>query len=99
MCAFSFSDPSVHSCICLIGVYSGDRCQFKSRGFFYGFFNFSVGEDKSQSEKVDQTQERQKIVEQERERDEARRKEEDARLNDQRRKDYERKIQEEVRYL
>ncbi|KJH45795.1 EGF-like domain protein [Dictyocaulus viviparus] len=29
MCAFSFDNPQFHSCICLLGVYEGDRCQFQ----------------------------------------------------------------------
>uniref|UniRef100_A0A0R3PEB0 EGF-like domain-containing protein n=1 Tax=Angiostrongylus costaricensis TaxID=334426 RepID=A0A0R3PEB0_ANGCS len=29
MCAFSFENPQLHSCICLMGVYEGDRCQFQ----------------------------------------------------------------------
>nr|CDJ97674.1 Protein T05G5.1, isoform a [Haemonchus contortus] len=29
MCAFSFENPNIHSCICLMGVYEGDRCQYQ----------------------------------------------------------------------
>ncbi|VDO32702.1 unnamed protein product [Haemonchus placei] len=29
MCAFSFENPNIHSCICLMGVYEGDRCQYE----------------------------------------------------------------------
>uniref|UniRef100_A0A0K0CWR7 EGF-like domain-containing protein n=1 Tax=Angiostrongylus cantonensis TaxID=6313 RepID=A0A0K0CWR7_ANGCA len=36
MCAFSFENPQLHSCICLMGVYEGDRCQFQ--GHLYTFF-------------------------------------------------------------
>ncbi|VDP20696.1 unnamed protein product [Heligmosomoides polygyrus] len=29
MCAFSFDNPHYHSCICLMGVYEGERCQYE----------------------------------------------------------------------
>ncbi|EPB76508.1 EGF-like domain protein [Ancylostoma ceylanicum] len=29
MCAFSFDNPQFHTCICLMGVYEGDRCQYE----------------------------------------------------------------------
>ncbi|CAI2348126.1 unnamed protein product [Caenorhabditis sp. 36 PRJEB53466] len=29
MCVFDLDRPDVHSCICLLGVYTGDRCQTK----------------------------------------------------------------------
>ncbi|KAK6052508.1 EGF-like domain protein [Cooperia oncophora] len=29
MCAFSFDNPHLHTCICLMGVYEGERCQYE----------------------------------------------------------------------
>lgn len=28
MCAFDIDNPHIHSCICLLGMFEGDRCQY-----------------------------------------------------------------------
>ncbi|KIH42913.1 EGF-like domain protein [Ancylostoma duodenale] len=46
MCAFSFDNPQFHTCICLMGVYEGDRCQYEGeyrmRLFDYGILPLTV---------------------------------------------------------